>query len=495
MPIAARRLLLLTSLLLAAAAALAAPAETLVWIPRAGGAAAPAGPGVALLAALESGWLARLDTGALERLAAAGAATVALEPYRGPGAYYLVRLAHPGDFERVAAAGTAWRLGAGTALFVAPGGSARERLPMDLMMRALPAGPVAPADAPAPAAQVPAAADHPLVGQLAAEVDDAELYTSVWDLQAFGSRIATQPGCAAAGDYLYAYFQDLGLPVEFQEFQFYSWDGPGTSRNVVATLPGETEPGPVVIIGAHYDSISGSGVAPGADDNASGTAAVMEAARILSRYHFAHTVRFIAFSAEEYGLWGSEHYALDAYFRGETVLGMLNLDMIAFTDAVPEDLDLITNAASRALADQWAANAQAYAGLECRIYQFFYWGYSDHQPFWDHFYPAVCGIEDEDPANPHYHTSHDTIDTLNFAFMTQVVQSAVATLAEIAGPLYPPGDLSRDGRLDAVDLNLLGQYLSGNLNDLPAGAGAADLDGDGTATAVDLVLLQRAVAD
>ena len=487
------RLIFVASLLLATVAALAAPADVLVWIPRDSRAPAPAGPDVTLLAALETGWLVRVSPAALERQTAAGAAATALEPYRGHGRYYLVRLRDAGDFARVSAAGTAWRLEAAPALFVAPAGSARELLPLDLMLRALPEGPIDPVRAAAAPAQLPAAVDHPLVGQLAAEVDESRLYTAVSDLQNFGSRNVNFDGCQQAGDYLYAYFQELGLPVEFEEFQFNTWSGFKTSRNVVATLPGEADSA-VVIIGAHYDDMPPSATAPGADDNASGTAAVMEAARILSRYHFGHTVRFIAFSAEEYGLWGSQKYVQGAVGRGEAIAGMINLDMIAFTDAVPEDLDLITNLASRPLAEQFAANAAAYAGLDSLILEFEFWSYSDHASFWDFGYPALCGIEDEDPSSPHYHTSHDTIDTLNFDFMTQVVRASVATLADLAGPLYPAGDLNLDGRFDAVDVSVLRDFLSDNLLEIPAGDSAADFDGDQVVSVVDLMLLQLAAA-
>ncbi len=298
-----RRLILLASLLLATVAALAAPAEVLVWIPRAGFAPAPAGPGVALLAVLDTGWLVRMSPAELDRQAA-GAAVTALEPYRGHGLYYLVRLRDAGDFMRVSAAGTAWRLEATTALFVAPAGSARELLPLDLMLRVVPEGPIDPARAAAAPAQLPAAVDHPLVGQLAAEVDETRLYASVSDLQNFGSRNVNFAGCQRAVITCTPISRSWALPVEFEEFQFTTWSGIKTSRNIVATLPGESD-STVAIIGAHYDDMPQSATAPGADDNASGTAAVMEAARILSRYHFGHTVRFIAFSAEEYGLWGS----------------------------------------------------------------------------------------------------------------------------------------------------------------------------------------------
>jgi len=78
--------------------------------------------------------------------------------------------------------------------------------------------------------------------------------------------------------------------------------------------------------------------------------------------------------------------------------------------------------------------------------------------------------------------------------MTQVVRASVATLADLAGPLYPAGDLNLDGRFDAVDVSVLRDFLSDNLLEIPAGDSAADFDGDQVVSVVDLMLLQLAAA-
>ena len=110
----------------------------------------------------------------------------------------------------------------------------------------------------------------------------------------------------------------------------------------------------MVIVCAHYDSTSTQATthAPGADDNASGTAAVMEMARVLAGYQFDYTIKFIAFSAEEWGLYGSRHYAQAAKQRGEQIVGVVNLDMIGYVDLEPEDLDIVVDGQSDVAGEQ-----------------------------------------------------------------------------------------------------------------------------------------------
>jgi len=105
-----------------------------------------------------------------------------------------------------------------------------------------------------------------------------------------------------------------------------------TESSVVATLAGD-EPGRTYIMSSHYDDChgdctDGTGVAPGADDNASGVAAVLEAARVMAPHHFKGTILFVCFDGEELGLWGSAHLADELKAKGEPVLAMLNNDVI-----------------------------------------------------------------------------------------------------------------------------------------------------------------------
>jgi hypothetical protein len=192
-----------------------------------------------------------------------------------------------------------------------------------------------------------------------------------------------------------------------------------------------------VIICGHYDSISEDpfDLAPGADDNATGAAAVMEAARVFQDQRFERTVKLILFSGEEQGLFGSGEYAADASRDDDVIAGVLNFDMIGYADTVPEDIDLIGNEASAWLVDLTAECAGVYAP-ELKVKKLIdpTMVLSDHASFWKAGYYGLLGIEDRDLSYPFYHTTGDTLGNLNQAFMTDVVRMAVAAVAHLAGP-------------------------------------------------------------
>ena len=187
------------------------------------------------------------------------------------------------------------------------------------------------------------------------------------------------------------------------------------------------------------------GPAPGADDNASGSVTVLEAARSMSCYAFESTVKYITCTGEELGLLGSDAYAADAKARGEDIRGVLNFDMNGWEgDGLPsrEDLDLSYNAASEDLAlvfEQAAADYQT--GLEVNAFSCPDMTASDHYSFWKRGYDALCGITDnegycgQEGHYPYYHTSSDTIANCGDpSFFYSTVKAAVATLATLAKP-------------------------------------------------------------
>jgi hypothetical protein len=212
-------------------------------------------------------------------------------------------------------------------------------------------------------------------------------------------------------------------------------------------------------------------LAPGADDNASGTAAVMEAARIFANQSFDFTVKFICFSAEEWGLYGSEDYALEARQRGEDIIAVINLDMIAYTDSFSEDLDIISNQTSEWLADRFISSTIAYTTLDISktVNSNFIW--SDHSPFWDSGYSAILGIEDIFISNPYYHTINDTIDTLNLDFTNEVVKASLATAADLAQPVdtprVPTGFTSRSQIMSSLFSSIKTAFLDWDGNQDP----------------------------
>jgi hypothetical protein len=280
-----------------------------------------------------------------------------------------------------------------------------------------------------------------VIATIVSELSQANLRSYVQGLQSFDTRYTSTVNCEAAGQFILNYFQSLGLEARFQPFTF----GAGTStRNIVAEIRGETDPNEIVIICAHYDSDSWEPevYAPGADDNASGVAAVMEAARILAGHPLDFTVRFIAFSAEEWGLYGSRHHAEGARARSERIIGVINLDMIAYKADMSEYLDVIVNDISLWMAERTELIAATYTGLPVRKIVDASEIRSDHASFWDNGYPAFYGTEDKDAdvKNLYYHTPEDTIDNLNFDFFEDAARTALAALSDLAQPVrlgYP----------------------------------------------------------
>lgn len=258
-------------------------------------------------------------------------------------------------------------------------------------------------------------------------------------LEAFRTRFAYTDSCEATASYLYQKFNALGF--DSVAFDYFTHEG-YTLKNVVATKVGVVNPDHIFIICGHYDSYSGDPwyIAPGADDNASGTACVLEAARILSSYRSTNTIKFICFSAEELGLIGSEHYARRANSIGLNIMGVLNFDMIAYQDDPNLDVDIRTDQNSLALAYFMAKMARDHTLLEVDIVGAT--GASDEYYFQQYGYPAVLTIEKAQTKwNPYYHSSQDLFSTLSMPFCLEVVRMGVMSLAvliKVHIPYPPP---------------------------------------------------------
>jgi len=370
----------------------------------------------------------------------AGADFTVIERNARSKEFFLVPLDAPEALGSLRDRGRAEAVEPGTAVFWTEDGSSAGALPPDLPRKPLPVRTVlpylgTPVIVPG-TSSVPFSWD-PLIGQISGRASESGLRSLVQSLQDFQTRYASTPNCEAAGDFIHDTFSSLGLDeVRFEPFTF---SGGYKSRNVIAEKTGKVYPRDILIICGHYDSTSPAAtrqtLAPGADDNASGTAAVIEAARALSPFPLDFTVRFIAFSAEEWGLYGSRDYADKARATGESILGVINLDMIAYADALPEELEVIVNAPSEWLAERLAAAATLYADLEARKRIDASIVYSDHAPFWDRGYHALLAIEDHPLQNPYYHKTTDTIDKLHFGFFLASARASLALLAELAQPV------------------------------------------------------------
>ncbi|MGE5361530.1 MAG: M20/M25/M40 family metallo-hydrolase [Bacteroidales bacterium] len=410
---------------------------------------------------LEDRWLVRLPATSLPELETGMIRHQVLDVDAYGTGLLLLGRATPEDVELLRQMGGVFALGDGTYLLATAAPPDRDRLPANVSVERIGDGlPVVPTFVRPNLAR--AVARRPLttnvryrspIADMVAQVNQNSLANTITALEGFKTRFATTWNCEAAGDVLFSMFADLGLSVERDSFTF----GTYRSNNIVATLPGRVTPSQVVIVGAHYDSYSNaaSTAAPGADDNASGTAAVVELARIMAPYPFDYTVKFIAFSAEEWGLYGSKHYAQAARAAGEHIIGMVNLDMVGFTDTVPEDLDLIVNDSSGWLATAFINAAALYAPMPTVTRVNASMRGSDHAPFWDQGYSALCGIEDQTLVNPNYHKVTDTVSTLNMEFETATARAALATIATLAQPynvLPPPQDVRAQAQTLATAL-------------------------------------------
>jgi len=178
----------------------------------------------------------------------------------------------------------------------------------------------------------------PTVGSIISRVSSRNIEETISDLVGLETRYPYEKQLEAA-QYLFDRLEEYNPQTSFHEYRYWgvSW------RNVVVTIPGSKNPEEIVIVCAHLDSKSPERLvyAPGADDNASGCAAVLELARILSHHSFEKTIKFIIFSREETGQNGSKAFIDDLNREREHVVAAINLDMIAYGDD-EEEIDLVT---------------------------------------------------------------------------------------------------------------------------------------------------------
>lgn len=279
-------------------------------------------------------------------------------------------------------------------------------------------------------------APNPNIAAMLGEVDLSRIQDDVDTLVAFGSRRHGQPGEVAAQGFLEQRFAALGLAVETLDYD-------GGADVVCGVLPGQTDPDRLVIVGAHYDSVNWQGSAtspaPGADDDASGTAAVLELARVLSQAPgFDHTLRFCGWSGEELGLLGSGAEAARLAAADADVVGMIQLDMIGYTPAggvrqVEFILNDTTASLNAFLIDVFATyvpslpTTQGFLGA----------GSSDHASFFAQGFPAASPFEDTGGGSPLIHTSQDVVGASinDWTKAEAVTRGTLAGLAELARPL------------------------------------------------------------
>jgi hypothetical protein len=267
------------------------------------------------------------------------------------------------------------------------------------------------------------AAIAPRVQVLVDEVSSARIYDYERSLFRFGSKHVTQPGNKLAIEYLQATLRSFGYEPELQWFE----PSPGVrSANVVATLRGTSDPEVQYVVGSHFDSVQEG---PGSDDNTSGTAALLEAARVLARRPQAATIRFVWFTSEESGLRGSREFVRVAREAGDRVVGALNNDMVGWAN--DDRLDNTIRYANRGLRD--LQHAAAFLFTDLITYDAHYYKFTDAHSLVDGFGDVVSGIGSYPVlGNPHYHQPHDVLETVNHRLVAEVSRATLASMILMA---------------------------------------------------------------
>ena len=253
-----------------------------------------------------------------------------------------------------------------------------------------------------------------------------QVYTFEKALFDFDSKYITQPGNQKAIDYLARTYRSFGYAPELQKLTPPQLQGNWTA-NVVAMKRGTENPDLVYVVSSHFDSVS---TGPGADDNTSGTAALLETARLLADVPLPATVVFASFTGEEAGLLGSREFVRLAAASKWNVAGALNNDMIGWgADSARMDNTIrYSNAGIRDL-----QHGAAFLFSDLVTYDAKYYRSTDAQAFFDGWGDIVGGIGSYPVlANPNYHQPTDLIETVNVRQIMETAKVTAATLVYLA---------------------------------------------------------------
>ncbi|MFC2155082.1 PKD domain-containing protein, partial [Acidobacteriota bacterium] len=289
-----------------------------------------------------------------------------------------------------------------------------------------------------------------------------------------------------ATQYMYEFMQGLGLTTSYHNWSASIYTG----RNVIGEIAGTTQADEIVLITAHLDCMPSGSTAPGADDNASGSVGVMMCAELLSQHVYKRTVRFALFTGEEQGILGANEYSDMIYQSGDNVVAVYNMDMISYDGTGGPDLRLHTRTTANpgypgdlAIANTFVDVVNTYSldSVLTPIIDADGITQSDHSAFWNNDYSAILGIEEHDSdMTPYYHTTSDTVATLNWTYFTNFVKASVGTAAHLAevddGTLIPDFTASPTSG---------GYPLTVNFTDLSIGATSWSWDFGDTGTSTD----------
>jgi hypothetical protein len=273
------------------------------------------------------------------------------------------------------------------------------------------------------------------IQNLVDKVSRANIESNLTKLVSFPTRYSSSGGYGAAATFARRQLKDLNYQTRLQVVAV----GAGKSRNIIADKPGEgSGTRHVVITSAHLDSINLEGgpsaLAPGADDNASGSAGLLEIARVFRDHRSKHDLRLILFGGEEQGLYGSKRYVASlSQSERKRIRAVVNMDMIGSLNSASRSVLLEGAPLSQTVIDGLAQAAATYTRLpvETSLNPFA----SDHVPFINAQIPAVLTIEGADNANNSVHSANDTLNKIDFEIAQEILSMNIGFIASEIGSM------------------------------------------------------------
>ncbi len=260
---------------------------------------------------------------------------------------------------------------------------------------------------------------------MVAEASVPRVYAYQKALFAFDSKHITRPGNKLASAYLFDTYKSFGYEPEMQWFDRENALG-GRTANVLAKLTGTVHPEVIYVVSSHYDSVA---IGPGADDDSSGTAALLETARIMAQRPQPATIIFASFTGEEAGLLGSREFVRRAVAEKLQIVGALNNDMVGWANDFR--LDNTIRYSNPGIRDIQHAAAMQFSRLI--TYDALYYKGTDAAAYYEAFGDIVGGIGSYPVlSSPHYHQSHDVLENMNHDLITEVAKTTAATLTVLA---------------------------------------------------------------
>lgn len=279
------------------------------------------------------------------------------------------------------------------------------------------------------------------INEILSKINETLVLEFLESLVGFGPRVTGTYGCEKAAQYIYQEFQGMNLLTRYQNWS--SWGNKYhrhiyNGQNIEGILLGtNTTDNSAIIFNAHYDS---SRKGPGANDDGSGTVAVLAAAYALSHFNFKRTVKFVTFSGEEIGLDGSRAYTKEAYEQNDSILVEINADMIGhdeggrkMTVTATEDAGWVADI-FQTINNDYTIGLTINRGAINRVRHEM--SGSDYAPFLVYGWESIgCWEGDHDP---NFHSAKDDISNVNFSYLVKTTRIIAATLAYLADFSEPP---------------------------------------------------------